>query len=352
MRRRRYAWVLAAALSASGATLVPMPVCAQSEAELDAARKLFAQAMKDQGEKRYDVALDEFRRVAQVRDTANVRYRIATCLEALGHNAAAVASYELAAKLGEGDATVADAVRASKDRAAQLSTSVARLTILLPDRMPADADVRVDDVKVDPAILRDPLVLEAGHHTISATATGAAPFRTAVTLTEGGRVSITVPLEPSPPAQSPDTVAMPAASAAVTTPARRPRAERPSPSSHPAPTVAYVVLGAGGLLAGASIVALVLREENIHTIDSACTAPAGGGALTCPPSRHDEVSSVRSAAELEGPLAAGFAVASAAAIGVGLYLLWSSPALPASRALRVVPVLSRSGGALELRGAL
>src|SRR5260370_16479361 len=57
---------------------------AQTAEELAVARKTFAQGVADQNAKRFEAALEEFRRVAAVRDTANVRFRIASCLEALG----------------------------------------------------------------------------------------------------------------------------------------------------------------------------------------------------------------------------------------------------------------------------
>jgi len=57
---------------------------AQSPEELKAARELFQEAFKDEQEKRYADALEKFQRVAKVKESASVRYRMATVLAAMG----------------------------------------------------------------------------------------------------------------------------------------------------------------------------------------------------------------------------------------------------------------------------
>src|SRR5205085_8512487 len=68
---------------AAGATFIPKSAHAQTNEELQAARELFQEAYKDEQEKRYDVALEKFRRVAAVKESAQVRYRIASVLESM-----------------------------------------------------------------------------------------------------------------------------------------------------------------------------------------------------------------------------------------------------------------------------
>src|SRR6185436_6559720 len=76
--------VALAALAIATSTLSPRAAHAQSEDELKAARELFQEAYKDEQEKRYPEALDKFRRVAKVKESASVRYRIASVLEPMG----------------------------------------------------------------------------------------------------------------------------------------------------------------------------------------------------------------------------------------------------------------------------
>src|SRR5262245_58006166 len=75
---------LAAVVALAALAALPASAAAQTPDELRAARELFQEAFKDEQDKRYDDALEKFRRVARVRESASVRYRIATVLAALG----------------------------------------------------------------------------------------------------------------------------------------------------------------------------------------------------------------------------------------------------------------------------
>ncbi|MGH7297632.1 MAG: hypothetical protein ACRELB_22030, partial [Polyangiaceae bacterium] len=172
-----------------------VPAAAQTEDELAAARKLFAEAVADQDARLYETALDKFRKVAAVKDTANVRFRVASCLEGLGRRPEALASYEAAERLGAGDPGAADVVRAATERATQIDHALPRLTVLLPANAPAGTVVQVDATAVDPASQPAGMPLEPGQHTVSATAPGDLPFTTGVTLAEGARVTLTVTLQ-------------------------------------------------------------------------------------------------------------------------------------------------------------
>jgi hypothetical protein len=312
--------------SAQGASGAP------SDDALAAARQLFTEAVGDQDAKRYDTALDKFRRVAAVKETANVRYRIASCLDALGRRAEALASYAAAARLGAQDPFMSDAVQASRARAAELDASVARLSVVVPADAPAGTEVRVDEGAVELGALGAPVPLDPGHHTLRATAPGRVPFETAVTLSAGGRVSIAVTLPlaaPSPASASPS----------------------PGPGGTRAtPTAAWVAVGVGGALAVGSVVALVLRQSNMATLNRDCTAN-GSGALACPSSTADEVNGAHDAAKIEGPLGIGLGAGAVVALGIGAWLFASAPS-SGSSAIAVMPAWSSEGGGILVRGAL
>jgi len=297
------------------------PGWTQTEDDLAAARRLFGEGVAEEDAKRYEVALEKFRHVAAVKETANVRYRMATCLEALGRQAEALSSYQAAARLGEGDVASADAVHASTTRAAQLDRVVPRLTVVRPSNAPSGAEVRIDDATIAPEALREPIPLDAGHHTVTASAPGTLPFRTGVTLPEGGRVSISIPFDP-------------ATSTSTST-------------STPTPTGAYIALGVGGLLAAGSVVSFVLRQSNVSTLDQ---CPSRGGVLQCPESDHGAYD----AAKIEGPLNIGLGAAAVVALGAGVWwiLAASAPGPRPQRGIRLVPVLSPQSGMLVLHAPL
>src|ERR1700722_1508040 len=136
-----------AGLAAFGAISTParsQAPPARTEEELAAARKVFADALRDQEDQRFATALEGFRRVRGVRDTAPVEYRIGLCLEGLGRLAEAISAYDAALRLSESDASLADVAAASHARHEALSRRVAHLTLTLSNPAVRDAEIRVD----------------------------------------------------------------------------------------------------------------------------------------------------------------------------------------------------------------
>jgi hypothetical protein len=326
-------WLLAAAWLAAASALswpsgaqAPPP---RTDAELAAARQLFAEALHDEQEKRFGVALDGFRRVRDARDTAPVEYRIATCLEGLGRLADAISAYDAAIRLGEGDAAAADVAAGSRERIDALSKRVAHLTLTLSARAPLDAEIRLDG---KPQRSGD-IVLDPGSHRVEAAATGSTPFRSDVAIPEGGRLSLTVPLDP------PFAAATPSARVGDER-----RAEATPAATSSTRTWGWIGIGAGGALLAASVTSIVLRESDIRTANRDC--PGGG----CVGSINGEALSATNRARIEGPLGFGLGAAGVVATGLGVALLVGAPSRAA--ALSFAPVVSRAGVWLALRGAL
>jgi hypothetical protein len=332
---RRLALVLAAALSSSAA-----PCLAQGDDALAGARHLFTEAVADQDAKRFEVALAKFRQVAAVKETANVRYRIASCLDALGRQAEALAAYDAVVRLGAQDPASADAVQASRTRGAQLEASVARLTVVVPPDAPADTEIRIDDALVDRASMAGSLPLSPGRHTLRATASGRTPFEAAVQLSAGGRVTLAVTLQPVEPSAPVPPAPLPASTPAPS----------PTPASSGIPTGTWIAFGVGGVLAVGSVVSLVLRASNLSTLDGDCATTASGS-LSCPASMKSEVSSAHDAAQAEGPLGIGLAAGAAAAIGVGVWMWLARPGGSPS-ALVIAPSVSPHAAGLFLHGSV
>jgi hypothetical protein len=319
------------------------------------ARKRFAEAVADEDASRYETALEKFRQVETVKDTANVRYRIATCLEALGRRAEALSNYQAAVRLGEVEKSASDVARESGARAAQLDRILPHLSIVVPSDAPPETRVRVDDAPVDADVLRSPIPLDPGMHTIAAEAPGRVPYRTGVKLPEGGTVTISVPLDrvgsPGPADPSNPQAGSSSVNGASSAPGTLPGGEQPaSPQAGP-PALGVVLLGVGGVLAAGSIVSLALQASNLSTLNSDC-GPAASGTIMCPRAKQSEIDSAHSAASVEGPLAWGLAIGGVAALGTGAWLLLRPRPAQAAGSVQVMPLVSWGGGMLVVSGPL
>jgi hypothetical protein len=233
--------------------------------------------------------------------------------------AEALANYDAAVFIGEGDQAAADAVRASRERAAQIDRVVARLALVFATPPPAGVEVRVDDARVDPARLGDPIALDAGHHLVTASAPGLEPFRTGVTLPEGGQVSITVELRPLTPG---DQHRGPAPTGELQEGSAPAKPNRPTSTR----TAGYVAFGIGGALAVGSVVSLVLRAVNMATLTGDCSKVSpSGDQLKCPAAHFADDKAAHDAARIQGPLGIGLGLGAAVAAGVGVWLVVRTP---------------------------
>lgn len=264
---------------------------AQSPEELQAARDLFQEAFKDEQEKRYSEALEKFQRVAKVKESASVRYRIATVLAEMGRLREARDMYRALAatkaSLPPSDQETADS---AAERVVELDGRIPRLALRLQDRPPPDVRVTVDGAPVPVSTTPRVLDLDPGEHIVAATASGFEPSERTISLTDGGgEVAHTVTI------------------ARASAPIRRPD------------TLGWIAVGGGAALLVAGGVLLVARENTIGDIEAACPGNV------CPTSRRAEIESDRDRAHLFGPLGASIGLVGLAAVGAGVYLLVRAP---------------------------
>jgi hypothetical protein len=267
---------------------------AQTNDELTQGRQLFTEALDDEDHHRYAVALEKYQRVAKIKETAAVRFRMGNTLEALGKPTQAIDSYNAAVSLaGPGDAKIA---KASKARIDELEPKVAHLTIRV--RPPTNgSEVRIDDALIPPMSVEDAR-LDPGPHAIVVSAPGMQDAHANVTLSAGGRAEIPIALEPSP-----------------VTPPPTPPSTAPVDEHHQGPPLVplgVAILGGAFVISG--FVLLGVRHSAISDLKEAC--PGG----QCPVSRADELRSTRDHALLEGPLAVTFLTVGLIGIGAGVYL--------------------------------
>jgi hypothetical protein len=295
---------------------------------LVAARALFSEALRDEEAGRFADALQKFQRVRDVRDTAPVEYRIGSCNEGLGKPVAAYAAYRDAIALGQDDANNLDVVHGALDRLDALGHHIARLTLVLPEGVPPDTEVRIDDAPVARNEITRPVPVEPGPHVVTAVATGAPPFRREIVLPAGAQASVIV------------------AVGSAATPA-------PTDVSHatagPAPnwrTGGFVLAGAGTTLVAAAVVLLVAREDDIAMLVRACPADA------CPPGANaGALESTRNRALVEGPLGAALGGVGAAMVGLGAYLVLSARAVQDPPAAAVGPMVAGDAWGLRVIGS-
>jgi hypothetical protein len=293
---------------------------------LASARALFAEALRDEEAGRFGEALAKFERVLAVRDTASIEYRIGSCHEGLGEPVPAYRSYLTAQTLGASDPQGADVARAASDRMDVLSRQLARLTLIMPNPAPTDAEVRVDDGVVTTG---EPIPLMPGRHLVSATASGAAPFRSEIALAQGAQVALTVVLAPPPPP--------------VAAPIEPPPVVQPKDSFAVA---RWSTVGVGTGLMAVSAILLVARHNDISDLNQAC---ANG----CPPDREGELESIRQRALTYGPVGVACGVAGIALVGAGIYWIASAHRPAATgQTVTVVPVFASGSAGIAFTGAM
>lgn len=279
-----------------------LPARAQGADELMRARVVFADGLRDEQAHAYAPALEKFLRVKAVRDTAAVRYRIATCFENLGRLVEARALFSKVTDGARPSSDDASIDAAAKDRVAALDARIPTVEVRVADGK--RALLRVDGQ--DGLLLEQgtpPVGLDPGEHLLVLEREGQKPTERRVRVAEGARTTVTMGFE-SPAPQAP----MPA-------PLVAPEAAHDSSRQ----TLGYA-LGAAGIAAGiASIVAVVVRETTIADMNATC--PSG----VCPRDREAQLMSQRNRASFLGPFAAALGVAGLGLAGTGVFLVITAP---------------------------
>jgi hypothetical protein len=282
--------------------LVAGRASAATPEDLEHARVLFTQALADQDAGRTDAALEKYRRVAEVRDTSQVEYRIASCLEALGQKRAALVAYDRSAHLGRGEAQAGDVVTAANEHITTLAASMGKLAITvrggtspLIGASASQLTVRIDGEVISHEEAEAEIVLEPGPHTVDVSAPAMKPTRASVTIVQGRRADLALALEPEP---------------VVVPPPSRSYARRN--------VGVGLLVGAGALAIGYGVT-LFVRQNVIDTIKSDCPND------TCPVSLHDSIESMRSTATTLMPVAIALGAAAIILGGTGIVFVALGP---------------------------
>jgi hypothetical protein len=317
---------------------------AQSEDDLIKARKLFQEAYDDEQAGRLEVALEKFRSVAQTKESVQVRYRIASVLEALKRLRESRDAYRacaaMKASLPTNQQNVADACA---EKALAIDKKIPKIVVTISgENPPADAKVTVDGLPVPTG---RPVEQDPGEHTVKGSASGMKDFDQKVTLPDNGStIPTTVTFEPPGPAPCVGE--------------KCPCVGENCPKSKPK-TLSWILIGGGAALMVTGIVLLFVREGSIDDIKTLC-GPGGTGA--CNPNNADKIHDKEDSANLLLPVGIGFAAVGAAVTGFGVYTLVKKSPPPASdpnqqpaqgsatSRIDIGPRYVRGGGMLGLSG--
>jgi hypothetical protein len=234
-----------------------------SDKELREARATFQAGLALEAAGDFKNALVKFREVAAVRQTPNVTYHIAVCLEQLGRWTEALGTYRMTIDSAreEGAQNVAEQADEARQK---LEARMPRLQ-LLRGKGAAGAVVELDGVRIGAASFGVEMPADPGGHRVVATIDGKTVFSQTVVLKEGRLETVTIsakvdepPPPPTPPVENP----------------------KPSPIG-PSQRTGYIFLGAGvtSLVVGGMFVKL--RNDTIDQLESQCMG------TRCDPSLED-----------------------------------------------------------------
>ncbi len=233
-----------------------------SDKELREARATFQAGLALEAAGDFKNALVKFREVAAVRQTPNVSYHIAVCLEQLGRWTEALGTYRMTIDSAREEGAENVAVQADEARQ-KLEARMPRLQ-LLRGKGAAGAIVELDGVRIGAASFGVEMPADPGGHRVVATIDGETVFSQTVVLKEGRLETVTISVkveEPPPPPPPPDE-------------------PKPSPIG-PSQRTGYIFLGAGitSLVVGGMFVKL--RNDTIDQLESQCMG------TRCDPSLED-----------------------------------------------------------------
>jgi hypothetical protein len=312
-RRPRVAFALVlAALVAGypGAATAAAP--GPSPAQVEAARKLFAAAEKDEAAGRWAEASTKLEMVVSVKETAGVLFHLATCRERLGNLVAALDAFERARTLAK-QGRVADVLKMTGPKIDELRGRIPTLRV----QVPAGAQVRalrVDGRQLDVALVGSPMPLDPGEHAVEVQLEGSAPLEQRVSLAEGESRTVEAEVRAKPGGAGEESRAAglaraaPSASARATTEPAAP----PEPRSGGVPPAAGVALGAGAALAVGGVLAYRRAGDLADQSAEACAR-----SVACDPERGASVRRWDAAA-------LGLWLGGAAGVGLGVALVLTS----------------------------
>jgi hypothetical protein len=318
MRKASRIWTVAMVFMA---TFRAPSVWAQSNDELTVGRQLFAEALQEEDQRHFATALEKYRAVQRIRDTVQIRYRIASCLDGLGQLVDAKRAYEAALALGNKDPSADHEVIAScKSHLSALLSRIGHLSFRLGKGTRGSLRLTIDGTPVSPEHYDDAPV-NPGPHVVTGSLDGVGTVETRIQVAEGQHLSIPLVFADS---TSPNPGGPLASTGIVSTPPSTAMASTGTSNGYR--TAGWITTGIGAALAVTGIALLADRQSGIDQIKEACPSNV------CPRTRREEISSIQERATLEGTLGGTFLLAGVASLGAGVTLLLYTPTPSSSQA--------------------
>jgi hypothetical protein len=318
--RRAVAAALAIALSAPSIAAI----AAVSEADADAAKKLWADGVRLEPTD-LATARDRFKGAFKLRPSPIIGLKLGDVHERLGELVEARQVFQRAATVSPDEfldvgvkqesLNAQDARKQARARAQALEDRIPTIDVHLSN-VPADAKpkVTIDGVEIPIEALAVPRSANPGKHLIVVTIRDRAPKTAEIELVEKDRRVVEIDLRPDPAATTTPPDSKPATPPGATTaPALTPTPERRA-SGSATRTVGWIGFGVGGagLIVGG--VAGVLALGKASTVKDGCPNQI------CPPSHHDDLDAAKRWSTISN---VGFGVA-VLGLGVGLWGVLSS----------------------------
>lgn len=326
--RRLVAASLALSLAAPVVLEAPLAY-AQDAAAIAKARETYREGIASEAAGKWEQALAQFKSVALVKSTAQVRYHIGFCQEKIGQYVDALGSYRLA--LHEAiEAKAKDVQKATQDRISALEPKIPKLTIHRGDGAQV-AEVTMDGLQLGAASVGTAIPANPGPHVIKATAPGRKDFTAELTLADGETKTVELVLPEA--AVADDKPASPPPQQVVVV--EQPKDAVPAKTS-PVKIAGFVIGGAGLVSLGVSAVFFAKRASAISDLDAVC----GADRQSCPASAATTRDSGQSAATIS---TATF-IAGLGGLAIGTVMILAAPKPKAPEAPTVGLALGGPGG--------
>lgn len=299
-----------------------------------AAESLFLEAQRLLASGNAIAACPKLEESQRLDPTGATALSLARCLEQTGKIAGAWARYQEALAFARKKGATARE-KEIEARLAVISPDVPKLTVVVPPEVGKIAGLRVvrGDTPMGEGQWGSPLAVDPGVVQLTASAPGRRSWTSEVTIEKARTLQVVVPMleaeaTPSPSSLAPSPIPSPPSSASAS-----PVTQPPAPPAPPPPTDrtwGYVALGAGVAFAAGGGYFVWRRATYADDADRLC------GSSKCGADNHARALDKSREAGRAGTFALASFGASAAGLGLGIYLLVRSPAR-----VSVAPMLDR-----------
>lgn len=303
-----------------------------SEADIKAARELFSEAYKDEQEKRFPAALEKFQRVARVKDSPVVQYRIGSVLESMGRLREARDTFRALSQRPDIDKKEKDISDSAGERAKALDKRIPKISLRTDKEPPEGMKVTVDTDTVAASTTPTSVEVDPGEHVVRSTSPGRPDFSTTVKLAEGAEASMVLPVDAPPPPPPPKGEDPP-----------------PPPATSSTKTLGGVLVGTGAALVVGGVIVLFVREGAVSDIEKLCPNDR------CRLSDKDAVEADKDQAKLFAPLGVALIGVGAVAAATGVFFIVKPDrpraSQPSTGQVRIGSQPTRSGAILGISGS-